>query len=154
MDGPQRYCQQVDLEAAVGGAEILVQLLDKDGDGVADKLLVDDAIEAGCSDIASKIHRIVDLSSLSAPYPVQLVKQSARASGFYAWGMGSDGQAMPPHIQTLYNNAMDWAKRVGDRQDSLGETPRPALDPPAESVDSDPDGSGFSIRAMRKSGFR
>lgn len=151
--GPQRYCQQVDLENAVGGPTVLVQLLDKNGDGVADPLLVNDALDAGCADIAAKIERIVALGGISEPYPTQLVKQSARACAFYAWGIGSDGQAIPAHVQALYDNAMRWAERVGDRQDGLGESPRPDLSPPSRIIDPDPCGRGVSVAGFKK-GFR
>jgi hypothetical protein len=150
MAATLRFCEQVDLENAVGGARTLVQLLDKDEDGIADANLVEDVLEAGNSDMASRIERAVVLASLARPYPSQLIKQSARACAFYAWGQGSENQAMPPMAQKLYDNAIAWANEVGDRKQSLGSVPRAALDPPAQMIDPDPNGEGISIAGFKR----
>ena len=47
------FFTQADLERAAGGAAVIVELLDKDKDGVADSDHVEAVIEAGSSEIAS-----------------------------------------------------------------------------------------------------
>lgn len=154
MAGPvQRFFQQSDLERAVGGASVLVQLLDKDKDGFADIAMVNDVIDSATTDMASRIERAVDLSGLSQPYPLSLVMQSSKMGAFYAWGSGSDGQAIPDPVRMLYENAKQWGIDVGNRITSMGSVPRPTLDPPAKTVDPDPLGQGVSIGGFKK-GFR
>ena len=149
-----RYCQQSDLERAVGGAAILVQLLDKNADNQADCDLVNQAIDAGSNELASYIQRKVDIGSISAPYPLSLVLKSADAAAFYAWKFGAYGQPIAEHIVQGYEASIRWAKDVGDGSATLGVIQKPVLDPPAKTVDYDPDGSKVSITAFRKWGFR
>lgn len=149
-----RYCSQGDLERALGGAVILRQLLDKLGSNQAAIDFVNQAIDAGSNELASYIQRKVDIGSISAPYPLSLVLKSADAAAFYAWKFGAYGQEIAPNIVQGYDAAVRWAKDVGDGVATLGVTPKPALDPPSETVDYDPQGEKVSIAAFRKWGFR
>jgi phage gp36-like protein len=147
------FFTQADLERAAGGAAVIVKLLDKDEDGVADADHVEAVLVAGSSEIASYIQKTVELSSLTAPYPSALVLKAADCGVFHAWVRGSEGQAVPPNVQALYDAAIRWAVDVGRRQATLGVVPKPGLDPPAKLVDADPAGMGISRRGFAR-GFR
>jgi len=150
---PKRFCKQIDLERALGGAAILAQLSDKNGTGNIDAEFVSFVLDAGSMDIASYIQKAVDIASLQEPYQLSLVFKTADACAWRAWLRGSYGQGIPQHVQAAYDLAIAWAKDVGDRAATLGTTPKPALDPPAKLLDYDPQGSGVSIRGFKK-GFR
>lgn len=148
-----RFCKKADLERAVGGAAVLIELLDKNKDGIADETLVVDCIDAGSNELASYIQSTVALESLTEPYPLVLIFKSADAAAFYAWVKGSDRQAVPDAVREGYDAAVRWAQDVGLRKATLAVTPKPTLDPPSGFVDPDPLGMGISITAFRK-GFR
>jgi hypothetical protein len=132
---------------------VLVQLLDKNGDGIADADLVADVLDAGSNELASYMQVTVDLATLTPPYPRSLVLKAADACAFHAWSRGSEHQAAPENVQTLYDAAIRWATDVGGRKATLGVVPKPGLDPPAVLVDPDPNGTGIS-RAGFARGFR
>lgn len=150
----QRYFEKADLARAVGGAKVLIKLLDKDDDGIADANLVEGIIDDACAEMASLIEKNVALAGLSAPWPRILTSKSSHVGAFLAWGEGSDGQAIPEFIQTRYDAAYRWAKDAGAGDASMGIENRPALDPPAKTVDPDPCGVAVSPLAFRKFGFR
>jgi len=150
---PKRFCKQIDLERALGGAAILAQLSDKNGSGNIDAEFVSFVLDAGSMDIASYIQKAVDIGSLQEPYQLSLVFKTADCCAFRAWLRGAYGQGIPQHIQSSYDLAIAWAKDVGDRVATLGTTPKPTLDPPAELVDFDPRGEAISIAGFKK-GFR
>src|SRR5262245_31988129 len=114
-----QYCTQADLERALGGAAVLVQLLDKDQDGQADPDAVSDVLDAGSNEVASYIQVMVELSSLRPPYPRALVLKTADCCAFHAWSRGSERQAAPQNIQSVYDAAIRWAIDVGQRRATL-----------------------------------
>lgn len=150
----QRYFEKADLTRAVGGSKALVKLLDKDKDGIADAELVDGIIDDACAEMASLIEKNVSLAGLTAPWPRVLVSKSSHIGAFLAWGEGSEGQAIPEWIQSRYDAAYRWAKDAGAGDASMGIVNRPALDPPAKTLDPDPYGQGVSIAGFKRGGFR
>lgn len=150
----QRYFEKADLVRAVGGSKALIKLLDKDKDGIADAELVEGIIDDACSEMASLVEKNVALSGLTAPYPRILVSKSSHIGAFLAWGEGSEGQAIPEWVQTRYDAAYRWAKDAGAGDVSMGLVNRPALDPPAKTLDPDPYGQGVSIAGFKRGGFR
>jgi phage gp36-like protein len=145
-----RFSDQSDLERAVGGAAPLRQLLDKNGDNQPDQDLVEQSLDAGSNELASYIQAAVELESLQRPYPLVLVLKAADASAFYAWRYGAYGQPIPDNIVQAHEAAVRWAQDVGARRATLGVSPKPSLDPPAELVDPDPCGNRISIKGFRK----
>ncbi len=148
-----RFCQQADLERALGGAAQLVQLLDKDGDNVADADMVAQVIDAAMSEISSYIQVVVDLTTLVAPYPFALVSKTADVAAFYAWRYGAYGQAIPENVVQGYDKAVSWSQDVAAKKATLGAVRKQVLDQPVGVRDFDPLGSKVSIAAFKK-GFR
>ena len=148
-----RFFDQADLERAVGGAQQLKELLDKNHDDVPDEDLVLQAIDAASNEIASYIHPTIDLDSLARPYPLALVFKSADAGAFYAWRYGSYGQGIPDAVTSAYQEAIRWAKDVGAKRATLGSQPNATLYQPVGVVDHDPNGTGVSVKGFKR-GFR
>ena len=122
----QAFCSKADLELAVGGAAALVQLLDHDRDQVADQDLVDAAITAAMAEVTSTAQIVVLLRTLAPPYPVVLVRITARIAAYYAWLLGSKGQAMPDDVRQDYQEALRWLDRLAEGKRTLGVDPHPA----------------------------
>jgi phage gp36-like protein len=148
-----RFCQQADLERALGGAAILTQLLDKDGDNNADPDMVEQVIDAAMSELCSYIQVTVSLSTLVAPYPFALVAKTADVAAFYSWRYGAYGQPIPENIVTGYEKAISWAQDIATKKATLGAVRKNNLDQPTGVRDHDPHGRHVSVRGFRR-GFR
>lgn len=148
-----RFCQQADVERALGGAAQLVQLLDKNADNVADEDLVNAVIDAASSEVASYIQVTVDLDALAAPYPLALVLKTADIAAFHAWRYGSYGQGIPEHVVQGHDAAVRWAQDVGTKKATLGSQKRHTLEQPTGVRDHDELGTKVSIQGLKR-GFR
>jgi len=135
------YCSQSDLEVTLGGAHILVQLLDKNGDGTADSAMVTACLDRATAEIDSRIQVAVDLSALSAPYPNQLIYKTADVAAYEAWKAGAEGQVIPDAVQSRYDDAINWATQVATRRATLGVVPRPTSGQIVEQIDRNPIGA-------------
>lgn len=169
-----QFCTQADVERAIGGAGLFLQLMDPSNSGSVDTQSVQDVLDAGSSEMASYIQLAVEISGLQSPYPRVLVLKTADMCAYHAFTRGSHGQGTPQNIVDKYEAAVRWAKDVGQRQATLGVVPKPSLDPPTELVDSQfgaipagfsngtndwemqtqPKGGSISIAGFRRSGFR
>lgn len=121
------YFTQADLEEAVGGAAVLVQLLDKDGDGVADAGLVQNVIANACGDLDSAI-QVRNLLPLVPPYPQAVISNAIKLGMYHAHLKGTGGQGVPPDIRQLYDQVEVWMERIASGQRSLGASPRATSD--------------------------
>ena len=135
------YCSSSDLSLAVGGGSVLVQLLDKNGDGVADADQVAACLARATSEVNGAIQIAIDLDSLSAPYPDELIYRTADIAAYRAWLQGGDGQTMPDAIKASYENAAKWLDQVARRERTLGVLPKPATSQQAEQIDRNPTGT-------------
>lgn len=152
---PQRLCKQSDLELALGGASVAVQLLDKDKDGIADPPLVDLCCAFGTTHVAGKVWPRVDIGTLQEPFPDRLVMLAAQVAAYKAWLVGAEGQAVPPHVGEAFDMADKVCREIAEGRDTVGAPPKPALDPPAVGAsDYDPQGTGVSVRGFKQGGFR
>lgn len=132
------YAATADLAVAVGGSAVLVQLLDKNGDGVADTDQVAACLARATAEVNSAIQVVIDLSSLSAPYPGALIYTTADIAAYYAWLQGAEQQTMPDATRQRYENAVRWLDQVAKRERTLGATPKPATGQQVEQIDRNP----------------
>jgi phage gp36-like protein len=111
------YFTQANLEVAVGGANVLRDLLDKNRDGLADADQVSAVIAEATAEVNSAIQVAVDTTTINLPYPDALVYHATRIGAYYAFLNSTSGMAMPENIRAKYDAAMDWLDRVarGDR---------------------------------------
>lgn len=138
-----------DLAYALGGEDVVIQLLDKDGDGAADAAYVAWLLDNACAEIDGRIRRQVPPESLTAPYPVNLVMHETRVAVYLAWSHGTRGQAMPENVERGYRDAIQWADDVGDKRIALSgaiEAPHQISD---DLVDIDPNSRRINRRTMR-----
>lgn len=140
------YFDETALALSVGGAAVLVQLLDKDGDGVADPALVAAIRARATSDMSSIIQTQLDLIALDAravldgAYPDALVYHTADIGAYYAWLAGGENQVMPPATLAKYEAAMAWADKVAKKLATLGTPIKPAAGQFVAQVDRNPGG--------------
>lgn len=133
------YTTQANVERAVGGAAILVQLLDKDGDGVADSSQVTDILARADAEVNSAIQVCVELSSLAAPYPNSLIFCATDLAVFYAFQAGTSGMGIPDAVRQRYEDALRWLNDVAERRRTIGTSTRATADQVVGQVDPDPD---------------
>lgn len=132
------YCTQTDLENAVGGSAILVQLLDPLATGTANAARVTAVLDRASAEVASAIQVSTSLSALSAPYPDALIFNTANIAAYYAFLEGTQGQGVPEHIKQRYTNTMEWLDKVANRTRSLGASTKPATDHDVKQIEMNP----------------
>src|SRR5688572_7001143 len=118
------YAEQSDLEAAIGGAARLRELLDLDQDGTADSTLITKALAAGAARINSAIQSVIDPASITAPYEQSLVDANSIYAAEWAYLFGTGGDTMPARLTKLVEWADAWLERVRTRTATLGSTER------------------------------
>lgn len=140
---------QTDLELALGGAAYLVQLQDKDGDGIADAASVTSILAWAAGEIDGRIRRQVPPESLTAPYPANLVMHEAAVGAYLAFRTGTGGLAMPDNIERGYRDALAWADAVGDKRITFSGTAEAPHQIRDTLVDINPSGTRINRRTMR-----
>ena len=153
------FCSQVDLELALGGARILVQLADPDKSGIAQADVVQDYLEDGAASIRSRVeikHDPETLANLDASSLRLLQRINSRLSAKVAYLKGGLGQAMPEWIDKAAEEAERELAEIAEGTRRLGRVAggkAAALSQPVGIIDFDKDGSGLSIAGFKK-GFR
>ena len=106
------YIELADLAASFG-ADRIVELADKDGDGVADAALVADAIERAESTVESYVARRYDLTAVRAATPAVVV-ELATDLGLYELAKGRDAGLVGPgtEYEAIYNRAIARLKEI------------------------------------------
>jgi len=130
------YSTQADVELRVGGAARLVQLLDKDGDGVADAALVTACLTQANSEVDAAIQLRHSLPLASTP--AILTAHEASLAAYYAYQFGSDGQGMPPAVRQMAEDARGFLTDVADGRRTLALSVKPATDLDVQQIDPDP----------------
>lgn len=143
------YCSQSDLENALGGADKLVELLDKDGDGIADTAIVTAILNRASAEVNSAVQVVIDLSNLVAPYPDALIYNTADIGAYYAYLDGTSGQAVPENVKLRYDNAIKWLDQVATRQRTLGIASKPATGLDVQQIDPDADSTKVSRTSLK-----
>ena len=127
------YCTQADLEAAIGGAAILKQLLDKDGDGTADAAQVTAVLTEATAECDAAIQVAVQLPLSTTPDALKY--NCARIAAYLAHLQGGEGQVVPDAIQRKYDMARDFLTRVARREATLGVASKPVTDHQVKQVE-------------------
>ncbi len=149
------YCEQADLELAVGGAANLVRLLDKDRDDVADADAITACLARATSEIDSALqirHQLPLTTDGNGDYPAILVTHAASLAAYYAHQYGTDGQGVPQRIAEAAKDARDWLDLLAAGTRTVGTTVKPTADLEAAQVDTNPHG-GWVTRDSLKGGI-
>jgi phage gp36-like protein len=130
---------QEDLEAHIGGAATLRDLLDRNGDGAADQELVQQCLDAGEGETSSA----VQVAGLNPDDPrvsssIVLKLHKLRIAAYWAYQIGTKGQAVPRDVETAYEDTLRWLDKVATNGRTLGVNPAPETSYPVEVVDIDP----------------
>jgi hypothetical protein len=152
------YCNSTDLEVALGGASILVQLAD-DGSGTAVAATVTDYLESGAALIRSAIEVKYEPEAIAAldANSLRLLRDCNKwLSARIAWLEGGRGQAVPDRVneqaervQTMVDELRTGERRLGRIS---GQTPT-AIGQPVGVINPDPLACKVSIAGFRR-GFR
>jgi phage gp36-like protein len=153
------YCTQSDLEIALGGAAVLVQLTDWDDDGVADSAVVNDCLDSGAAEIRPAVeikHDPETIANLDSSSLRRLLDANAALSARIAWEKGGKGMAMPDWVRDRAERTERFLNDLAEGRRRLGRVAGgtvAAINQPIGVVDYDPCGHGVSISGFRK-GFR
>lgn len=150
--GPQ-FCVQGDVELAIGGVQVLAQLLDKNGDGIADSDLVAAVIGRASAEVAAAVGNAVNISSLATPYPDALVFHTAQIAAYYAWNQGSSEVIVPDAAKQLHEDSLRFLDQVARRERSLGVGTAPASSILVKQIDTDNGGTLGRITRDSTKGF-
>jgi phage gp36-like protein len=130
---------QAQLEAALGGAPVLVQLLDKDGDGIADAASVTEVLDYSEGEVNSAIQVAVSLDDAVVATSKVLQQRQLAIAVYWAWQRGTQALAMPDEVRAAYQDALRWLDDVAGGRRTLGISTAPAGTPNIKKVNIDPD---------------
>ena len=141
------YSTPDDLALRVGGSAVLVRLLDKDGDGVADDALVSACINQASSEVDAAVQVRHSLPLASTPMILTATESSLAA--YYAHQFGTDGQGVPPNVRQMAEDARAFLTDVAEGRRTLAVSVKPATDLEAAQVDPDPDQTSVSRTSLK-----
>lgn len=119
---------QADLERAVGGAAVLAELLDFDGDGQADSASVDEILAEVDAEANSYIQIRIDISSAQLNTAPLLLMREKACAAYLCYLRGTRGQAMPDAVRQAREDAIRWYEDVGQGRATIGTVVKPASD--------------------------
>lgn len=114
------------LEMAVGGAQELKKLLDKDRDGVADAALIAAVKALASADVYSIVHPAVDPSDATVQGANLLQEYAVTVGVYWTWSKSTGGIAVPPEVEAAYQKALDALREVREGKRSIGTSTEPA----------------------------
>ena len=141
---------QAQLERAVGGAAVLKQLLDKDGDGTADSALITQILDEADGEANSYISLAVDLADTTIDTAPHLLRRELDVAVYLSWLRGTMAQAMPEEVKLAYENAIRWFEAVRDRRAAIGLTTRPTSAQKIDQVLKEDTDDWFVTQGPRK----
>lgn len=136
------------LEAALGGADKLRDLLDKNFDGIADDNLVEQVIEAAEGEAISAVEVAFDTDDPRIERSVVLEQRKLQLARYWAYQIGTSGQAVPQDLREAYDDTLAWLDRVVAGKRGIGKR-SPATANPPENVDIDPHRTRTMRRTMK-----
>lgn len=154
------YCMQADLEIALGGADVLLQLADPNGLGVLDISIVEDYLESGAAEVRSAVeikHDPETIANLDSDATRRLRDANASLSARIAYEKGSKGMAMPDRVRERADRTDRWLDLLAEGKRRLGRVAggaTAAINQPAQTVNFDPHNHKTSISSFKKGGFR
>jgi phage gp36-like protein len=161
----ESYATQTNLEVALGGPSILLQLADLSQTGSLEdagtQAAITDYLEVGASRVRAAVevkHEPETIASLDAASRRLLVSWNADLSARVAWEKGGMGQVMPEAVQERADRAIADLDRLAAGTLRLGRVAdgtSAGINQEADGeVDYDSLGIGMSIQGLKNSGFR
>ncbi len=153
------FCDESDLSIALGGDDVLVQLADRDGDGIADPTVVVDYLESGAGTVRAAVevkHEPEAIALLDASSLRHLRDLNKWLSASIAWLEGCRGQAIPQRISEQRDWVNEELDKIRTSERRLGRVAGGtviAMSQPVGVVDFDPLACGISVAGFKR-GFR
>jgi phage gp36-like protein len=114
------YCSEADVQFQAGGPAKLLELLDQDGNGVADAGVLDMAIEAAESEMDPYLVKQVAVPMAS---PTKDVKW--RCAKLAVFALRGPKGTLGPEYETERKAIMDWLEGVASGKIALASDPQP-----------------------------
>jgi hypothetical protein len=147
---------QAQLEMAVGGADKLLQLVDKTGTGD----LASGACQAFIAEIIStasgKIYSVAQIAAdvndpnILTPFSVQC---GVMAGVYWTWHKSTGGIAVPDEVKSGYRDTIDEVKEYAAGLRATGGTASPSTSAGLENIDPNPSGHRITRKSLGKAGF-
>lgn len=121
---------QANLERAVGGADKLLMLADRDSTGDINsagcQTWIQEVMDDASAEVDSYIGPTVDLNDPNlATAPILLRYEMGIAAGL-AWMRGANNMAMPEVVRNEYDRVIGELQKINERKKGLGLATRPA----------------------------
>lgn len=148
------YAQQSDLEIALGGKAVLLQLADPNNQGAPDPATVTDYLESGAVLVRSAVevkHDPETIANLDAASLRLLLDANAALSARIAWEKGGKGMACPTHTAERADRYDAIVDKIAEGKRRLGRVAggtSAAINQQAEIVDYDSSNPKISINAQ------
>jgi hypothetical protein len=88
--------------------------------------------------VKSIIEVAVPLDDPAVDQSVLLHQKKRLLSKFWAYHVGTNGQAVPEKVEAAYDKTIEWLNDVAGGRKTLGHSPAPTTSFPVEIVDIDP----------------
>lgn len=153
---PPALFTQSQLEMAVGGADKLLQLVDKtktnDLASADCQTFIAEIITTACSKIYSVAQVAADVTDPNIATPF-LAQCAVSAGVYWAWHKSTGGIAVPDEIKAAYREAIEEVKQYAEGLRAIGATPTPSTSAGLENIDPDPDGVRLTRTTLGNAGF-
>lgn len=153
---PNSYAAQTDLEVALGGASVLVDLADYDRDGVADASVVTDYLESGAAEVRTAVevkHDPETVAALDSASLRRLVDANAALSARIAWEKGGKGMAMPSWVRDRAERTDRFLDALAKGERRLGRVAggtQAAINQPAKQVEYGLETDDNNVRTIKR----
>lgn len=142
------------LERAVGGADKLLQLVDKDETGdlssQACQDIISDVLDEGNGDVNGYVGLAVDLTDPSLQTAPKLIRLELAVDIWLLWFKSTGGVAIPDGVQASYDKAIADLGLIRDRKMGIGLAARPSASQDVTQVAKTDDEPYFSTSSPRR----
>jgi Protein of unknown function (DUF1320) len=121
---------QAQLERAVGGADQLKMLVDKNGTGnLSDatcQAFIAEVLSEGNGDVNGYVELAADITDPGVQAAPMLVRYELAVDVYLLWHKSTGGIAIPDKVQAEYDRVLGELEKIGARKKGIGVAPRPA----------------------------
>jgi hypothetical protein len=145
---------QAQLERAVGGADRLLQLVDKTRTGSlsssACQDFIDDVLDEGNGEVNGYIGLAVDLSDSTLDTAPMLIRYELAIDAYLVWVKSAGGMAVPEHINAEYERVIVELQKIARREKGVGLATRPTTSQQVQQVTKTDEETYFSEFGPRR----
>ncbi len=141
---------QSQLEYALGGADVLVELTDRTGSGVADTTFVNQVLTDADGEVNGFIALAVSLADPAVDTAPEVLRLTKPLAVYLTWLRGTRAQAMPPEVRQARDDARADLELISQRRRGLGMLPRATSSQPVQQAVLEPDEPWVSATSPRQ----